>query len=724
MIEPALDEKSACLLNGKPVMPGKLLETLKGLAVAKKLPYAFDPFIEGAIKLCVEGDGGECIVSAKVMLGSRCVPLEECTVYSPYLICDKSVLQLIDSSIPNEWFYKLKEGPIMLLGEDYKAFYHECGPADFPKPAENLCAIICDAYGASLQSNCDDWLKEVGYCKRAGFWVCSLPEAPLKLKQLIELGFAITQNSKPVELQTQVKVDIVDKGSNLDVSGNVCFDKQVVSIAQAVKASTPFVDLGASVGLLDPKVNDLELGQLKKLQMKGNVFSVPKVEAGCLVSPERPLEMIVPKIADWTDCSPGPVFKGSLHSYQKTGLSWLYFWHRSHLGGILADEMGLGKTVQVLALFSLIQSCRPTMIVMPTSLLGQWKSEFTAFLPNASVYTHSGPNRAVQNIKAAQFVLTTYGTLLKDSDMLEAVEFELIVLDEAHIIKNPRSQTFSAANSLKARARLALTGTPIQNTTEELQTLLAFCLKSSVQNAEPFMLRRTKDDAGIDLPDKIEQDVHIDLSDDEQAYYDEFEAALRQRLIDKNGSTMEILEGILRLRQLCCHPDLIPDGRDCLEWSKFDHFMSDVNELVADGRKILIYSQFTSVLDKIEARLNVAYLRLDGQTKNRADLVERYQTDPQIPIFLISLKAGGVGLNLTAADYVLLYDPWWNSAIENQAIDRAHRLGRKGRVIARRYYTNNTIETKIKQLKSIKDQLNVQSQEPSIEELKDLYQIS
>ena len=152
--------------------------------------------------------------------------------------------------------------------------------------------------------------------------------------------------------------------------------------------------------------------------------------------------------------------------------------------------------------------------------------------------------------------------------------------------------------------------------------------------------------------------------------------------------------------------------------------MSDVEELVADGRKILIYSQFTSVLDKIEKRLSAAYLRLDGQTKNRADLVERYQTDPQIPIFLISLKAGGVGLNLTAADYVLLYDPWWNNAIESQAIDRAHRLGRKGRVIARRYYTNNTIESKIKQLKSIKDKLNVHSQEPSLEELKSLLSIN
>ncbi|MCP5492564.1 MAG: DEAD/DEAH box helicase [Chlamydiales bacterium] len=724
MIEPALDGKSACLLNGKPVMPGKALDTLKSLAVAKKLPFAFDPFIEGVVKLCVEGDGDGCIVSAQVLLGKRCVPLEECTVYSPYLICDKSVLQLIDCAVPIQWFDRLKAGPIMLMGEDYKAFYQECGPADFPRPSQVLSAVICDAYGANLKSECREWLEEIGYSKQGNVWICPLPEASDKLKQLIELGFSITQNDKPLILQTHFEVDIADKGPALEVSGRVYFEEEAVSIIDAMRVSAPFIDLGSSVGLLDPKIIDAEFGQLKKLCIAGDAITVPKVEAARLISPTRPLQAILPKIAEWIDCEPNPNFTGSLHTYQKSGLSWLSFWYRSGLGGILADEMGLGKTVQVLALFSLIQSCRPTLIVMPTSLLGQWKSEFSTFLPNASICIHSGSNRDVQNLQKAQFVLTTYGTLLKDSDALRNIEFELIVLDEAHIIKNPRSQTFSAAQSLQAKARIALTGTPIQNSTEELQTLLTFCIGTPAQRSEPFILRRTKDDAGVDLPDKIEQDIFIDLEPAEQAYYDEFETAMRQGLVEKNGSTMEILEGILRLRQLCCHPDLVPDGRSCSHWSKFDHFMSDVEELVADGRKILIYSQFTSVLDKIEKRLSAAYLRLDGQTKNRADLVERYQTDPQIPIFLISLKAGGVGLNLTAADYVLLYDPWWNNAIESQAIDRAHRLGRKGRVIARRYYTNNTIESKIEQLKSIKDKLNVHSQEPSLDELKSLLSIN
>jgi superfamily II DNA or RNA helicase len=430
-------------------------------------------------------------------------------------------------------------------------------------------------------------------------------------------------------------------------------------------------------------------------------------------------------------------FVGTLRPYQREGLGWLEFLRRFGLGGCLADDMGLGKTVQVLAMLEARRrdGAGPSLVVVPRSLVFNWRREAERFTPALRVLDHSGVRRAraTDHFADHDLVLTTYGTLRRDAMLFRDLVFEYVILDEANAIKNASTQAAKAARLLRARHRLALTGTPVENRLEELWSLLEFLNPGMLGNASvfrsvarasdaearsliaqavrPVILRRTKEQVAPDLPRKQEQTVYVELSREERSLYDElrdhYRAALRER-VDRVGvanARIQILEALLRLRQAACHPGLLDEARRDETSSKLEVLVPQLAEVVEGGHKALVFSQFTSFLALLRSRLDaegIVYEYLDGRTRDRAERVARFQEDPACPIFLVSLKAGGVGLNLTAADYVFLLDPWWNPAAESQAIDRAHRIGQTRHVLASRLIARDTVEERVLELQATK----------------------
>jgi SNF2 family DNA or RNA helicase len=406
--------------------------------------------------------------------------------------------------------------------------------------------------------------------------------------------------------------------------------------------------------------------------------------------------------------------------------------------------MGLGKTVMVLAL---LEGCRrargsaprvPSLVVVPKSLVFNWMEEAARFAPELKVLDYTGPVRDPASIREADLVLTTYGTLRRDAVDLSAIEFDYAILDEAQAIKNAATASAKAARLLRARHRLALSGTPIENHLGELWSLFEFLnpgllgTAKSFQRASgprgrgdedlewlsralrPFLLRRTKEQVAPELPRRTEQTLQCELEGPQRRHYDELRAHYRETLLARvaregvNKSKMQILEALLRLRQAACHSGLIDPRRAHESSAKFDVLIPRLSEVIEEGHKALVFSQFTSFLALLRPRLEalgIEYEYLDGRTRDRAARVDRFQTDPGCRLFLISLKAGGLGLNLTAAEYVFLLDPWWNPAAEAQAIDRAHRIGQSRHVFAYRLLARDTVEEKVAELQRTKREL-------------------
>jgi len=411
--------------------------------------------------------------------------------------------------------------------------------------------------------------------------------------------------------------------------------------------------------------------------------------------------------------------RATLRPYQETGVDWLAFLQRAELGGILADDMGLGKTLQTLAALR-----GSTLVVCPTSVLFNWAAEIARFRPALRVSTYHGPRRALD--PRADVTLTTYGTVRSDLAALSASPWDAIVLDEAQAIKNPDSQTARAVFSLPAKFRLALSGTPVENRLEELFSLSHFAnpgllggladfrarfadpiadgdehaLAALRDKIRPFLLRRKKADVAKDLPPRTDDLLYVELDDAERAAYDAVRAATRKDIVERIGegmSIMEALEALLRLRQAACHRGLLP-GTTADTSSKGERLVAELATLAASGNRALVFSQWTSFLDLIEpllAREGLAFTRLDGSTRDREGVVKAFQDPSGPPVLLLSLKAGGTGLNLTAADHVFLLDPWWNPAVEEQAADRAHRIGQDKPVFVHRLVTKDSVEERI-----------------------------
>ena len=430
-------------------------------------------------------------------------------------------------------------------------------------------------------------------------------------------------------------------------------------------------------------------------------------------------------------------FIGELRPYQRVGVGWFSFLRAVGFGGCLADDMGLGKTVQVLAL---LQARKregvglPTLIVVPRSLLFNWRSEAERFAPELVVHEHLGPERGerMDELRSADIVLTTYGVLRRDAVPLSDVRFDYVVLDEAQAIKNARTHGAKAARVLQAGHRLALTGTPVENHLGELWSLFEFLNPGMLGKARafqglvairgdgaldqngrallgaalrPFFLRRTKEEVLPDLPPKVEQTLWCELDAEQRAAYDGLLAHYKRGIRGGGAGRFQVLRALLRLRQAACHPGLVESERRGEMSAKLEVLLPQLDELVESGNKALVFSQFTShlavVREHLEARGHV-YAYLDGGTRDREAVVRRFREDPDCPLLLMSLKAGGLGLNLVEADYVFLLDPWWNPAAEAQAIDRAHRIGRTRPVIAYRLIARGTVEEKVVELQERK----------------------
>jgi len=443
-----------------------------------------------------------------------------------------------------------------------------------------------------------------------------------------------------------------------------------------------------------------------------------------------------------------PLFKGTLREYQEEGLGWLFFLQTFGFGGCLADDMGLGKTVQVLALLTAhhakrdkTSSGRPSLVVVPSSLLFNWRREAERFSPHLEVLEHSGIQRVrkPEHLRKFGVVVTSYGTLRRDISFIKDIEWEYAILDEAQAIKNEKTQASKATRLLQAKYRLALSGTPIENHLGELWSLFDFLNPGMLGTAgvfrlfagdprtsdeharemlrkalRPFILRRTKSQVAKDLPERMEETLYCDMPPTQRKHYDELRKHFQQSLLNRveregmNRSKIHVLEALLRLRQAACHQGLIDPERLPEESAKLDLLIPRLTEVAEEGHKALVFSQFTSFLSIVREKLdkkNIVYEYLDGRTRNRQDRVDRFQEDDDCKLFLISLKAGGLGLNLTAAEYVFLLDPWWNPAVEAQAIDRAHRIGQTRRVFAYRLIARDTVEEKVIELQKTKRDL-------------------
>ncbi|MFO7257795.1 MAG: DEAD/DEAH box helicase [Bacteroidota bacterium] len=438
-------------------------------------------------------------------------------------------------------------------------------------------------------------------------------------------------------------------------------------------------------------------------------------------------------------------FVGELRPYQKAGYNWLRFLNEYRLGGCLADDMGLGKTVQTLALLQSEKEAGngTSLLIMPTSLIYNWEMEAAKFTPSLKVLTYTGTlrNKDIQRFQHYDLVLTSYGITRLDVDLLKQFPFNYVILDESQVIKNPTSNIAKAVRELRSRNRLVLTGTPLENTTLDLWSQISFInpgllgtqsyfrneyqnpiekkgdeAKSKRLNAiiKPFILRRHKSQVATELPEKVEHIQYCEMTPEQERLYEEVKAYYRGKIlnmIDQEGigsSRFMILEGLTKLRQLANHPRMVEQSYSG-DSGKLEDITHMLENALSEGHKVLVFSQFVKHLGIIRnflksARIDYAYL--DGSSIDRKEQVQRFNRDPNLRVFLISIKAGGLGLNLTEADYVFILDPWWNPAVEAQAVDRAHRIGQKKKVFTYKFITRNSVEEKILTLQKKKLKLS------------------
>jgi SNF2 family DNA or RNA helicase len=424
----------------------------------------------------------------------------------------------------------------------------------------------------------------------------------------------------------------------------------------------------------------------------------------------------------------------TLRPYQLEGYHFLSYLSLNQFGGILADDMGLGKTIQsiswVLWLRTRYRNSWPCLVICPKSVLDVWAAEFKKAAPTLTVQILRDKDELdLAKLQQREFhvLVMNYSQMRSCIDQLELIKWLAVILDEAQYIKNPDSKAARAARQLKAENRLVLTGTPLENRLLDLWSLMTFAMPGSLGDRayflrnfdrrkdakasqrlgarlRPFMLRRTKSQVASDLPPRTEEMMLCEMSAEQERLYKEELARAQQLVLSSSGfevltkKRFAVLQALTRLRQICCHPSLISEAGSDAESAKLTSTLERIEELHAEGHKVLLFSQFVSMLEILRDKLDemgVPYYWLTGKTQNRAEVVEQFQADAESAVFLISLKAGGSGLNLTSASYVILYDPWWNPAVEAQAIDRAHRIGQTQPVIAYRMITKNTIEEKI-----------------------------
>jgi SNF2 family DNA or RNA helicase len=576
------------------------------------------------------------------------------------------------------------------------------------------------------------------------------------------LGFNTLKDNKLSAHRIAVSVNVVSGINWFDASLSVTYGKQKVSLnvlQKSIRNRNKYVQLGdGTLGLLPQEwiqkfAQYFEAGQIfedKIRTPKSNFTEITSLYEQAVLSNEviQEIDFLNEKFQHFEAIEAVEIparLQATLRDYQKQGLNWLNFLDEFNFGGCLADDMGLGKTLQIIA-FILSQSSKRThntnLVIVPTSLIFNWQNEVAKFAPSLKILTIYGANRYKNSDQFDDYeiVLTSYGTLLSDIGYLKNYQFNYIFLDESQAIKNPSSQRYKAACSLVARNKIVMTGTPIENNTFDIYGQLSFVnqgllgdkqyfkdhystpidkfedvkrAKELRQKINPFILRRTKKQVAKELPEKTEIVIYCEMGAAQRKVYNAYEKEFRDYLNTKlegdiPRESMHILQGLTKLRQICDSPVLLNDeqfyGHDS---AKIDALMEQI-ENKSTQHKILVFSQFVTMLDLIKKELKnrtIPFEYLTGQTRNRAEKVSEFQENSEIRVFLISLKAGGTGLNLTEADYVYLVDPWWNPAVENQAIDRCYRIGQQKNVVAVRLICPDTIEEKIMQLQVSKKEL-------------------
>ncbi len=548
-----------------------------------------------------------------------------------------------------------------------------------------------------------------------------------------------------------------------DASVELKFGEQVVSIIEVKKALAQrqnFVKLGdGSIGLLPEEWLKkysllLKMGETKgnKVRLKKYHFSILDELLGEIDEDTLQQELEIKKeklenilSSDFSNVAPPEHLTATLRPYQLAGFQWLLFLNEAGWGGILADDMGLGKTVQTLAFFQHFKNLNPSakfMVVCPTTLMYNWENEINKFTPELTHIIHHGPKRTADpgGYNGIDIIITTYGTMRSDIKALKEIEFDYVVLDESQSIKNPQSQVAKSSLLLKSKNRLALSGTPVQNNTFDLYAQMNFLNPGMLGSREffmsefatpidkfmedevkvqlrklthPFLLRRTKEQVAKDLPEKTETILYCEMGPEQRKIYESYRNIYRSQIlgmIEERGmerSQLHILQGLTKLRQICDSPAIMNEEERFHNYSiKLDELSREITENVGD-HKVLIFSQFLGMLGLIRKKLeadNINHVYFDGSSssREREEAIQEFQNNHDCRVFLISLKAGGIGLNLTAADYVYIVDPWWNPAVEQQAIDRTHRIGQTKNIFAYRLICKDTLEEKMLQLQERK----------------------
>ncbi|MDR6525538.1 SNF2 family DNA or RNA helicase [Chryseobacterium rhizosphaerae] len=575
------------------------------------------------------------------------------------------------------------------------------------------------------------------------------------------LGFNELKNNKLNSHRAKINIQITSGLDWFNAKLKVSFGQKDASLKQlhrAIRNKSKFIQLDdGSLGMLPEEWIDRISAYFQAGEIDEDLLKIPKIsftEVSSLFEKEVISDEVKEEITSYSsrlysgESIPEIPVPSTLHAelrdYQHEGLNWLNFLDGFNFGGCLADDMGLGKTVQIIAFILSQREKRghtTNLIVVPTSLLFNWQEEISKFAPSIKVWLHYGAERqkSTTHMSDYEVILTSYGMLLSDIKFLKAFQFNYVFLDESQTIKNPNSERYKSARLLQSRNRIVLTGTPIENNTFDLYSQLSFACPGLLgskqyfkdiyaipidkfefskramelqQKIKPFILRRTKKQVAKELPEKTETVIYCEMNAEQRKIYDAYEKELREFIAandedDLNKNSMHVLTGLTRLRQICNSPILLKEGYSGEYAVKIEILMEQILGKSKD-HKILVFSQFVGMLDLIKTELErrkISFEYLTGQTKDRGQKVHNFQNNEDVRVFLISLKAGGVGLNLTQADYIYLVDPWWNPAAENQAIDRSYRIGQTKNVIAVRMICSNTVEEKILSLQKKKNQL-------------------
>jgi superfamily II DNA or RNA helicase len=592
---------------------------------------------------------------------------------------------------------------------------------------------------------------------RPDFWLLNTKSLPRTARELIGAGWHVEAEGKLFRSPGATRVSVKSGIDWFELHGEVQYGDTSATLPEllaAVRRGDSLVVLGdGTFGLLPEEwlqrfATLAGMGEKTEDHLRFRSNQAALLDALLAAQPDVDMDEAFARIRERVRSFHGVEaleqpegFVGQLRQYQLEGLGWMQFLREFGFGGCLADDMGVGKTAQVLATLETRRSlCQgPSLVVVPKSVMFNWREESARFTPRLRVLEYHGTARDARQIPLHDLVLTTYGTMLRDAPALARIAFDYVVLDEAQAVKNASTASAKAVRLLRGTHRLALSGTPVENHLGELWSLFEFLnpgmlgearlLQMSgglarnpseearqllAQALRPFILRRTKQQVARELPEKTEQTIFCDLEGSQRKHYQELLRHYRLSLLDRvkteglGRSKMHVLEALLRLRQAACHPGLLDPKRVDEPSAKIEVLLEHLAEIREEGHKALVFSQFTSLLAIVRRRLDkegVRYEYLDGATTHRQTHVETFQNDANCGLFLISLKAGGLGLNLTAAEYVFLLDPWWNPAVEAQAVDRAHRIGQTRPVFAYRLIARDTVEEKVLQLQKTKRDL-------------------